>query len=311
VTNSTAYLGSPNNNNAYKIKEKANDEMYLFTTYWTDYDFLETYELELATPGSRFMSKEFGSDSSACLINESAVRKFMIEDPLNTSIQWPDGEDGNFVDLRVIGVMKDVHYSSLKDEIAPMIVFLKRNDWGWVGYMNIRTKPGKENAKLALEHMEKTWNEFTEEQPFQYIYLDEYYDSFYAEEKRTGIITLIFSILSIFIASLGLFGMTLYNTQRRTREIGIRKVLGSTERGILTLMAKGILTSLVVSILIAWPLAWYMTRDWLNGFPYNIGFQPMLFLVAALLALVIAIITVTLTALRTARTDPAMALHYE
>jgi putative ABC transport system permease protein len=311
VTNSTAYLGSPNNNNAYKIKEKANDDMYLFNTYWTDYDFLDAYELELATQGSRFMSKEFGSDSSACLINESAVRKFMIEDPLNTSIQWPDGEDGNFVDLRVIGVMKDVHYSSLKDEIAPMIVFLKRNDWGWVGYMNIRTKPGKENTKLALEHMEKTWNEFTEEQPFQYIYLDEFYDSFYAEEKRTGVITLIFSILSIFIASLGLFGMTLYNTQRRTREIGIRKVLGSTERGILALMAKGILTSLIISILIAWPLAWFMIRDWLNGFPYNIGFQPMLFLVAALLALVIAIATVSLTALKTARTDPADALHYE
>ena len=311
VSNSTAFLGAPNNNNGYKIREKDDSETFLFNTFWTDYDFLKTYQLELATPESRFLSKEFGSDSTACLINEAAVRKFMIEDPMNTHIQWPQSDNGDFMDLRVIGILKDVHYSSVKNEIAPMIVFLKRNDWNWTGYLNIRTKPGEENSRLALAHMEKTWNEFTEDEPFQYIFLDEFYNNFYAEEKRTGIITLIFSILSVFIASLGLFGMTLYNAQKRTREIGIRKVMGATEQSILAMMAKSILLSLVLSILIAWPLAWYMTRDWLNGFPYNIGFQPMLFLVAALLAMIIALVTVTLTALRSARTDPANALHYE
>ncbi len=311
VSNSTAFLGAPNNNNGYKIKEKEDTESFLFNTFWTDYDFLKTYQLELATPESRFLSKAFGSDSTACLINEAAVRKFMLEDPLNTHVQWPQGENGNFLELRVIGVMKDVHYSSVKSEIAPMIVFLKRNNWDWVGYLNIRTKPGEEHNRLALEHMEKTWNDFTEKQPFQYIFLDEFYREFYAEERRTGIITLIFSILSVFIASLGLFGMTLYNTQKRTREIGIRKVMGATESSILGLLARNILLSLVLAILIAWPLAWYMTNDWLNGFPYNIGFQPFLYLLAALLAMVIALITVSLTALKSARMDPAMALHYE
>jgi len=312
VTNSTAYLGSPNNNNAYKIKEKGDDETFLFNTFWTDYDFLKTYQLDLATPESRFMSKDFGSDSTVCLINEAAVRKFMIEEPIGTTVMWPtDEEDGGFQDLNVIGVMKDVNYSSVKNEIAPMIVFLKPNYWGWVGFLTVRIKPGEENTKLALEHMENTWKEFTVDQPFQYFFLDEFYAGKYAEEKRTGIITLIFSILSVFIASLGLFGMTLYNAQRRTREIGIRKVLGSSESGILLLMAKGVLMSLVVSVILAWPVAWYMTRDWLNGFPYNIGFKPAIYLLSALLAMVIALITVTLTSLRTARTDPAMALHYE
>lgn len=311
VSNSTAFLGSPNNNNGYKIKEKDDTETFLFTTYWTDYNFLNTYELELATPDSRFLSKEFGGDSSSCLINEAAVRKFMIEDPLNTTILWPQDEHGGFREMRVIGVLKDVNYSSVKDEIAPMIILLKRNNWNWAGFLNVRTRPGEENRKRALAHMEKKWNEFTKDEPFQYIFLDEYYDNFYAEEKRTGIITFIFSILSIFIASLGLFGMTLYNTQKRTREIGIRKVLGSTENGILILLAKGILGSLAVSILIAWPMAWYMTRAWLDGFPYNIGFQPLLFLLAALLAILIAMVTVSLTALKTARTNPAKALHYE
>ncbi len=105
--------------------------------------------------------------------------------------------------------------------------------------------------------------------------------------------------------------MTLYNTQRRTREIGVRKVLGATENTILVMVSKGVLLSLVLSILIAWPIAWYMTRDWLDGFPYNIGFRPELFLIAAVLAVIIALITVTLTALKTARTNPANALHYE
>ncbi len=309
VSNSTAFLGIMNNNNGYKIKEKGNDESFLFITNYTDYDFMETYDLEFVDSESRFMSKDYGSDSSACIINEAAVRKYMIEDPLNTHIQWHDGD--SLINLRVIGVMKDVHSGSIKDEIAPYIAFLKRNDWDWAGYLSVRTKPGEEHSQLALEHMENTWKEFTEDEPFQYIFLDEYYKSFYSEEKRTGIITLVFSILSIFIACLGLFGMTLYNTQRRTREIGIRKVLGATDNGILTMVGKGVLVSLIISVLIAWPLAWYMTRDWLNGFPYNIGFQPMLFLIAALLALVIAVFTVTLTAMKTARINPAEALHYE
>jgi len=234
----------------------------------------------------------------------------MIEDPLNTIIQLPS-DNNTYKDMKVVGVMKDVHYSSVKSEIAPLIAMLKPNDWDWVGYLNVRVKPGEGHRRDALKYMEQTWNDFTDAQPFQYIFLDEHYKAFYAEEKRTGMITFIFSILSIFIASLGLFGMTLYNTQRRTREIGIRKVMGATEQNILVMVARNVMFSLVFSILIAWPLAWLMTEDWLNGFPYNIGFMPGLYLLAALLAMVIALVTVTLTALKSARTDPAMALHYE
>jgi putative ABC transport system permease protein len=135
--------------------------------------------------------------------------------------------------------MKDVHYNSVKDEIFPMIAILKPADWNWAGYLNVKVKEGKEHIQPALAYMEEVWEEFTDEEPFQYIFLEEHYKSFYAEEKRTGIITFIFSILSIFIASLGLFGMTLYNTQRRTREIGIRKVMGATENNILVLVSKG------------------------------------------------------------------------
>ncbi len=136
-------------------------------------------------------------------------------------------------------------------------------------------------------------------------------DNYYAEEKRTGIITMIFSILAIFIASLGLFGLTLYNSQKRIREIGIRKVMGATEGNIITVISKSVGYAVGISILIAMPAAYFMMQDWLRDFPYNVGFQPLLFISAALLAIIIAMVTVTITTLRAARINPAMALHYE
>jgi putative ABC transport system permease protein len=159
--------------------------------------------------------------------------------------------------------------------------------------------------------MDKVWNEFTNDQPLQYFFLDEELDSYYAEEKRTGAVTMIFSILAIFIASLGLFGLTLYNAQKRIREIGLRKVLGATERNIITVISKSVGYAVGIAILIAMPVAYFMMQAWLRDFPYNVGFQPLLFLSAALLALIIAMVTVTVTSLKAARINPALALHAE
>ena len=159
--------------------------------------------------------------------------------------------------------------------------------------------------------MEEQWVAFAGDEPFQYFFLDEELDKYYAEEKRTGAVTLIFSILAIFIASLGLFGLTLYNSQKRIREIGIRKVMGATEGSIITVISKSVGYAVGVSIIIALPAAYFMMQDWLRDFPYNVGFQPILFLTAALLAIIIAMVTVTVTSLKAARTNPAIALHYE
>jgi putative ABC transport system permease protein len=306
ATNSTAYLGAPNNNNTHAIKGRPPDEAVLMFTFWTDEDFMETYRFALATPDSRFFSEEFPSDSAACLINEAAVRKYHIEDPLN-QYMLANGED----EMKIIGVMKDHHFLTLKHEIGAEILMLKPRSWNWAGYLTVRLAPGKENIKAGLAFMEEKWKEFTQDQPFQYFFLDEELDSYYAEEKRTGAVTMIFSILAIFIASLGLFGLTLYNSQKRIREIGIRKVLGATETNIITVVSQSIGYAVGISILIAMPVAYFMMRDWLRDFPYNVGFQPVLFLAAALLAVIIALVTVTVTALKAARTNPAVALHYE
>ena len=310
ATNSTAYLGAPNNNNTYGIKGRPLEEVVLFFTFWTDEDFMKTFRFDLADPESRYFSRDFATDSAACLVNEAAVRKYNLEDPLNQTILWPTGED-EWTELRIIGVMSDHHFLTLKHEIGAEIVILKPKTWNWWGYLTVRLAAGKENIEAGLEHLEKTWKDFTEDQPFQYFFLDEELDSYYSEEKRTGAVTMIFSILAIFIASLGLFGLTLYNSQKRIREIGIRKVLGANETRIITVISKSVGYAVGISILIAMPVAYFMMRDWLRDFPYNVGFQPLLFIFSALLAIIIAMVTVTVTSLKAARTNPAIALHYE
>ncbi len=311
ATNSTAFMGAPNNNNAYGIKGRPPEDAVLLFTFWTDEDFMDTYRFGLATPDSRYFSEDFSLDSSACLVNEAAVRKYNLEDPLNQSIMHPDGDDGSYNELRIIGVMKDHHFLTLKHEVGAQIVILKPESWDWSGYLTVRLAGGKENIEAGLNHIDEKWNEFTDDEPLQYFFLDEELDSYYAEEKRTGSLTMIFSFLAIFIASLGLFGLTLYNSQKRIREIGIRKVMGATESNIVSVITKSVGYAVGISILIAMPVAYFMMQDWLRDFPYNVGFQPLLFLSAALLSIIIAMVTVTITSLKAARINPAIALHSE
>ena len=309
ATNSTAYLGIYNSNSPLGIKGRPPEESVLFYIYYTDEDFMDTYRFELASPDGRFFSEEYSMDSSACLVNETAVRNYGLEDPLNQSL-YNLTDDGSREELRIIGVMKDHHYLSMKQEIAPQVIILKPKSFN-AGYLTLRLNAGRNNIEAALKHLDNTWKDFTGDQPLQYFFLDERLETFYAEEKRTGAITMIFSILAIFIASLGLFGLTLYNSQKRIREIGIRKVMGASETSIVTVISKSVAYAVGISILIAMPVAYFMMQDWLRNFPYNVGFQPVLFIIAALLAIVIAMVTVTITSLKAARINPALALHYE
>ena len=308
VTSSGTYLGTVQNNSTFGIKGRSMENSPMFAVYSVDEDFMDTYRFELATPESRFFSREYGSDSSACLINETAVRKYQLEDPLNQVLLAPTQEGFN-LELRVIGVIKDHYFSSLKNEIGAQVMVLRDNPEG--GYITVRLEEGKKNIQSGLQLIEDKWKEFAGDEPLQYFFLDEQLAKDYAEEKRTGSITLIFSILAIFIASLGLFGLTLYNSQKRIREIGIRKVMGATEGDVIAIISKSVGYAIGISILIAMPVAYFMMQDWLRDFPYNVGFQPLLFLAAAVMSVVIAMVTVTVTSLRAARTNPAIALHYE
>lgn len=153
--------------------------------------------------------------------------------------------------------------------------------------------------------------EMTADAPFQFFFLEDELNSYYKEEQRTGRLSFLFAILSTFIACLGLFGLTLHHTHRRTREIGIRKAMGATIREVVMVVSREVLLLMFISILLAWIAAYFFMQNWLQGFPFNIGFKPWIYMVSAVSALIIALISVSLLAYRAARRNPARILHYE
>ena len=151
----------------------------------------------------------------------------------------------------------------------------------------------------------------TRDAPFQFFFLEDELDNYYKEERRTGRISFLFAVLSTFIACLGLFGLTLHHTQRRTREIGVRKAMGASIRDVILVVSREVVLLMGISVLLAWIAAYFFMQNWLHDFPFNIGFKPWIYIVSAISAMFIAIATVSLLAYRAARRNPAAVLHYE
>jgi len=164
---------------------------------------------------------------------------------------------------------------------------------------------------ITIDKIRNTWFAMTGEAPFQYFFLDEELDNYYKEEQRTGRLALLFSILAALIACLGLFGLTMHNTHRRTREIGIRKALGASIGEVVLHISREIALLVIISVMLAWILAYLLMRDWLLNFPYNIGFKPWIYALAAMIAVLISAMAVAALAYRAARSNPADVLHYE
>jgi putative ABC transport system permease protein len=239
------------------------------------------------------------------------VEEFEIEDPFQAVILEP-GVDGDTNRLHVIGVTEDFHHSSLREAIGPYMIRYKDPDLPFrYEIITLRLDTTGKEMLATLTRVRELWMEMTVEAPFQFFFLDEELDNYYKEDRRTARISLLFAILATFIACLGLFGLTLYNTRRRRREIGIRKAMGATIGEVMLVVSREILLLMIVSVGLAWIAAYLFMQQWLQGFPFNIGFQPWIYLVAAGSAVVIALLTVTLLAWRSARTNPARVLHYE
>ncbi|MCK4750974.1 MAG: hypothetical protein KAT15_28140, partial [Bacteroidales bacterium] len=303
VSSSSAVPGGLIGDNAYLPEGAGTDETHAINNIFADWHFMETYGLELIE--GRWFQEDNPTDSFALIINESAVRALGFEDPLNKRLYTSLGDD-NEASQPIIGVIKDFNFQSLHQEIRPLVIKFAGDRTTQLSVRISGIQTGK-----TLEFIEDTWNSFMEEQPVHMTFLEEDLSALYQNDEKSATVFSIFSILAIFIASLGLFGLTLYNSQKRIREIGIRKVLGATETGIVTLVSKNVINAVVVSIAIALPAAFFITRSWLQDFPYNVGFQPLIFVYAAFMVVIIALITVAVTSLNAARTNPAICLHYE
>ena len=274
---------------------------------YCDFDFLKTYGLKLNS--GRFLSVDIPSDSTAAIINVKAVKDYNIQDPLNTRIIRPGPTPDEYLYMQVIGVVEDFHFESLHSNIRPYIFVIRPAEWGWIPYLSVRFDPA--NINKVISEVDKIWKEYTGDQSFEYFFMNEDFANRYAQEQRTRIIFVIFSILAVFIASLGLFGLVAFTAEQRTREIGIRKVMGASVSKIIFLISRETLILLGIATVIAWPVGWYFSRNWLNGFAFRIDLTVIPFILSFLIALVIAMITVSTQAIGASMKNPADALRYE
>ncbi len=266
-----------------------------------DYEFIETLGLELLE--GRTFSREYATDAEeAFLINEETAKLIGRDAAVGTPFTM-FGRKGT-----VIGVMKNFHFQPLHSEIQPLVFLLAPNPF-WLGNIVMRFNP--ENTATTLAAVEKAWKEVLPPYPFEYMFVDEDYSRFYRREERMGRLLANFAFLAVFIASLGLFGLASFVVEQRTKEIGIRKVLGASVASITSSLCREFIRLVILSMLIAWPLAYLVARDWLEDFAYRISLGPAVFLLTGLLALVIALLTVSFQAVRAARANPADALQYE
>ncbi|MFO7924548.1 MAG: FtsX-like permease family protein, partial [Bacteroidales bacterium] len=266
----------------------------------TDEHYLETMNIELAE--GRFFSQEYGTDEDAVVINETLVRVMGLQDPVNESIVFPHIS----IIAPVIGVIKDVNFESLHRNIRPMTI-RKLVDPGWL--MAIRID--NENIPDVISSIEQTWNDFTGEAPYIYSFLEDDLLELYSNEMRTGRIFTIFSVLAIIIACMGLLGMASFTTEKRTKEIGIRKAMGASMQSICLLLVKEVTLLIAFSTLFAWPVAWYIMNRWLENFSYRIQPGITTFVISTLIAFVIALLTVSYQVRKAAAANPVDSLKYE
>jgi putative ABC transport system permease protein len=304
IASSTAVPGRNNNTNGYGI-EGRKEESFLMTTNWIDYDYIDTYRMTL-TKGRNF-DKSFTTDSDACIINESAVKNFGITDIENTRFLVPN-ESGTFRYIQVIGIVKNFNFESLRNPIQPYVFAFKGNDNLW-GYITV--KLSSQNYQQTITQIESRWKEFTSNDPMQYYFVDEDFEQMYSQEKQNAQLAIVFSILAIFIAALGLFGLTSFTVEQRTKEIGVRKAMGSSVSRVYFVISKEIIMLVSISALIAWPLIYIYINKWLENFYFRINPGVFSFLSGLVIALGIALITISYRIVKAARINPAQSLKYE
>jgi putative ABC transport system permease protein len=304
IASSTAVPNRNNNSNGYGM-EGRKDETFLIQTNWTDYDYIDTYGMTVVS--GRSFNESYASDDQACLINESAVKEFNITDIEKTRFLQPT-EPGKFNNLQVIGVVKNFNFESLRNPIQPYIFCFKTDNILW-GYLSV--KLSATNYSKTISEIENKWKEFAANTPLQYYFVDQDFEQMYIQEKQNARMAVIFSVLAIFIAALGLFGLTSFNVEQKTKEIGVRKAMGSSVAGIYVVISKEVIILVSISALLAWPLIYIIAGKWLENFYYRIDLSIFTFIAGLSIALGVAVLTISYRILKAANVNPALSLKYE
>ncbi len=272
----------------------------------TDYDFIPTYGVPLAA--GRNFSRTYGTDTSNFILNQASVQAIGWKSP-----QEAIGKDFKYGSLKgkVIGVIRDFHFESLHQKIVPMVLVNPKTDPNQSFFNSLSVKISGNNMAATLAAVEKTWKKYLPEIPYQYTFLEENFNKLYESEQRQGAIFTIFSCIAIFIACLGLFGLSAFAITQRLKEIGVRIVLGAKMNSIVTLLSKDFLRLVLIASVIAFPVAWYAMTRWLQDFAYRINIQWWVFILSAVVALIVALGTVSFHAVKAALTNPVRSLRSE
>ena len=306
VSVSSTIPGKFGGTNPFNVK--GDNSVHFLWMYYVDYDFLPAHDMKLLM-GRNFSRDIAGDKTAATIINESTARKLGLEKPTGVIIE--DQSDKS--KYEVIGVIKNFHSESLHEEIRPLIIrFVQadsKRDYKRGKYLTAAIK--SDDIQTVVTAIEKEYNRLIPNQPYEYFFIDDLYNSFYREEERFNKIFFYSASLAIFLSCLGLFGLTSFMVQRRTKEIGIRKVCGASISNITRLLVKSFTKWVVIANIIAWPIAYFYVSKWLENFAYRTSIGIETFIMSALLVLMIAVLAVSFKVLKASLSNPVEALKYE
>ncbi|MEQ8471422.1 MAG: ABC transporter permease [Marinoscillum sp.] len=297
-------VGTSSNNNVYYTGKNVNtSETHILNNHYIDHDYLTTLGMEMKE--GRAFSKDFPADSTTVILNETAARQMGIGIGDYVSNHGGDQDSLYGISYKIIGIVNDFHYESLRENINPLIFHLgKRN-----GYVALKVEAGE--TKSTIEYLEQLWGDFAPGQPFSYSFMDERFDRIYANEQKIGQIFGVFAFLAIFIACLGLFGLASFTAEQKRKEIGIRKVLGASVAHLVNKLSLSFIKLVFVAFVIATPLAYFAMKAWLDDFVYRTDIKLWIFISAGLAACVIAWLTMGFQSWKAARANPVTSLRNE
>ena len=308
VTNETQVVNAsvstaimPYIENTTVFRPEGSDEDHILTIYAVDYEHLPTLKMSLKE--GRNFSPDFSTDTAALVLNEAAVRELGFDHPIGQKLTYFDS-DGSST-LQVIGVVKDFNYQSLRNDVLPIAMTLSRRG----EYVAIRIRPGQ--VKRSVDIIQSKWEGQFPNEPFEYSFLDQDFDALFRAEQRLGKISIVFTTLAMFIACLGLLGLVAYITEQRTKEIGIRKVMGASTISIVGLFSKDLMILVFIAISIAIPISYWTMNSWLDNFAYRINISAETFVIAGLVVMVVAWLAVIVPLFKAAKSDPAHSLRSE
>ncbi|RFS17785.1 ABC transporter permease [Emticicia sp. C21] len=308
VANATmaGYIPAGASNGAADGFELANGSDHPITyrdqTYYIDDDYLPTLGIGLAA--GRNFSRNVRSDTAAILINEAAAKEFGFRNPIGQRLTSVGDSPASKRTFTIIGVVKDFHFESIHNRIAPLVMYYGADTYQMAIRVRTSDIPG------LLDILEQKWKSHTDN-PFSYSFLNDRFNKTYQSEQRTGQLFSVFASLTIIISCLGLFGLAMFTAQQRTKEIGVRKVLGASVMSIIVLMSKDFIRLILIAILIVSPIAWYIMNQWLQDFAYRVELSWWIFAVAGLLAIIVALLTVSFQSIKAALMNPIKSLKSE